>query len=469
MWRSNPDNFFGYMQDAYVDLLQPGMDAASEAGVTYYDLAGDDDAGVNGDPAPEEAMRKTARWALARGDATTGLELLSKTVPRRLYGAARDSIVKSAEGEPGATWARRARADACGWCRMLATRGAVYSSAEVATMTTDHERYHDDCRCLAVAVRPGRMYMPPSYAQDWERDYQELSREVGTDPKAIAAAWDKRIEGGDRSRILVAVNDPLPTEDLIIKVDDKGKLIYDDEAYRQMSPEEKKRERARRRKLYKQQQQGGTTPAPTPAPPPTPAPSLEPPRTAFAEDIAVAMRRTNPNGQIAGTGQEWRVNCQRVVSAYELRRRGFDVTAGPNFKTMPQSSASSGGKAGESLHDDQFTDGWRFPDGSRGTWLRPAPGVDIFRDIEQSLPDGARGFVAAAWSSGRSAHVWNFEIVNGVCRWIEAQQNVTTKAEKYHGLTDKSTYRWFRTDDKEPDWDKLIQRGTYQVNGKTVT
>ncbi|UJQ86174.1 MuF-like minor capsid protein [Gordonia phage GiKK] len=195
MWADNPDGFFDYMQDAYVDLVTPGMEFAAEAGATYYDLAGGDDSTfepIVADPIPEDALRKTARWALAKGDATTGLQMLSGTVPRRLYGVARESVRLSAEAEPGAVWARRAKADACGWCRMLATRGAVYSGAEQAVGRHD-DRYHDDCRCLAVAVRPGKRYTPPGYTEQWEDEYKQLTREVGTDPDAIARAWDLKI------------------------------------------------------------------------------------------------------------------------------------------------------------------------------------------------------------------------------------------------------------------------------------
>ncbi|QCW22011.1 MuF-like minor capsid protein [Gordonia phage Yakult] len=193
MWLSNPDNFFDYMQDAYVDLVTPGIDIAAEAGATYYDLAGTTDAGIVAPPPPEEALRKNARWALAKGDATTGLQMLQGTATRRIHGAARESVRLSAEREPGARWARVAKSDACGWCRMLATREAVYSSAKTAVGSGHDDRYHDDCRCLAVAVRPGKRFTPPGYTAQWNDEYKQLTQEVGTDPNAIAKAWDLKI------------------------------------------------------------------------------------------------------------------------------------------------------------------------------------------------------------------------------------------------------------------------------------
>ncbi|UMO76128.1 hypothetical protein SEA_AMOK_5 [Gordonia phage Amok] len=216
MWRNPPplddQKFWLYMQDAYVDLAEPVFTLASEAGATYYELAGGDP--VVADITPEEALRVTARWAMSKGNATTGLQLLSGSMEGHIYSAAQDSVQQSAEAEPGATWARRARPNACGFCKMLATRKDVYASAESALRVVGRkqtqtqklkgepgrtrgkgqigDKYHDCCRCLAVAVRPGQVYRPPSYVERWEEEYQSITREVGTDnPDAIVAAWDQ--------------------------------------------------------------------------------------------------------------------------------------------------------------------------------------------------------------------------------------------------------------------------------------
>ncbi|WKW85072.1 hypothetical protein SEA_HORSERADISH_7 [Gordonia phage Horseradish] len=204
MWRNPPQlddqKFWEFMQDAYVDLAEPVLSLASEAGASYYEMAGGDP--VVADITPEEALRKTARWAMAKGNATTGLRLLSGSLEGHVYSVAQDSVQQSAEAEPGATWARRARPNACGFCKMLATRQDVYASAESALRVVGRHgrprgngklgsKYHDCCRCLAVAVRPGQVYRPPSYVQKWEDEYVSITREVGTNPDAVIAAWDK--------------------------------------------------------------------------------------------------------------------------------------------------------------------------------------------------------------------------------------------------------------------------------------
>lgn len=215
------------MQDAYTDIAGASVSMGAESGAAYYELAGG--TGLVAPTPPDEALQASARWAMTRGDSVTGLQLLSNSLAGRIYSAAQDSVQLSAEAEPGAKWARRARADACGFCKMVATRGDVYASAESAMTITGRgkamslserrsraqghtrgaggkflaggtktrgsgklgSRYHDKCRCLAVAVRPGQTYSPPSYIKQWEEEYKGITREVGTDPNAIAKRWQE--------------------------------------------------------------------------------------------------------------------------------------------------------------------------------------------------------------------------------------------------------------------------------------
>ncbi|UVK59581.1 hypothetical protein SEA_SURVIVORS_8 [Gordonia phage Survivors] len=188
--------FLDYMLDGYPDLADPLMDMAQELGIEYYNLAGRTDAGVAGPLPPRDALQSNVINAVTKGNATTGLSMLSGSLQRQVFSSARRTVEASAENEPGALWARRARPEACGWCKMLATREDVYSSAESALKhggsgQHNDDRYHDECHCLAVAVRPGRMYSPPSYARRWEEEYIKITREVGTDPNAVAMAWDQ--------------------------------------------------------------------------------------------------------------------------------------------------------------------------------------------------------------------------------------------------------------------------------------
>lgn len=173
-------------------------------------------------PINEVALSKSAQWALgAAGDAA--LDRMAGTLQRAVFDGARDTTILNTTLEPGARWARHASANACEFCRMLATRGAVYRTERDAVRVsgrsvdlTESDRrmraggastdellarrmeqntyvrgkrkgqtktravrgeralggkFHDHCHCTAVEVRPGTSYIPPDYVDQWEQDY----------------------------------------------------------------------------------------------------------------------------------------------------------------------------------------------------------------------------------------------------------------------------------------------------------
>jgi hypothetical protein len=111
----------------------------------------------------------------------------------------RDTIATSAREDPaGTTYGRIAREDACAFCRLMATRGATYLTAESAlyvvgeidprTMDRNRaprgprpegEKYHDDCRCAVAPQFPGDTLETPAYAAGWFDDYKAAARAAG--------------------------------------------------------------------------------------------------------------------------------------------------------------------------------------------------------------------------------------------------------------------------------------------------
>lgn len=96
--------------------------------------------------------------------------------PHRL---ARDTVLDMAQGNDARIlgWARVAEPGACNFCRMLATRGAVYTSRATASVTAGGSRYHYHCKC----------YVEPAT--------NELDKRRGL--KAGAAEWARMLETGD--------------------------------------------------------------------------------------------------------------------------------------------------------------------------------------------------------------------------------------------------------------------------------
>lgn len=169
----------------------------------------------------QEQMRNSILWAnTAQGDTYA---LLGGAMQRAIFNGARwmvqDSIDLAEPGTTTTTWARHASPTACGFCRMLATRGAAYQSKRAATTVvgrgkemTEFEAmwrgdrtgpvqalgtarfiaggvkargsrslgssYHDHCRCVAVPSTESDPYVPPAYVADWMSEYKLLAAEA---------------------------------------------------------------------------------------------------------------------------------------------------------------------------------------------------------------------------------------------------------------------------------------------------
>ncbi|OZF05239.1 hypothetical protein CH302_01040 [Rhodococcus sp. 15-2388-1-1a] len=216
MWRraSSADlssaEFRSTIIDATPQIIDPYAAAAADYGVDWYqesapDLAYQPVAGPMPDP---EKIAGSSEWALnALGGEALGR--FAGVVQKAIFDTERDTIVANVEQETGARWVRHARTNACEFCRMLATRSAVYTSEAAATSVVGRgvemsasdrrarargesrgdrgrflaggrttrgtrplgETYHDYCRCTSLEVRPGMTYLPPSYTEKWEQQY----------------------------------------------------------------------------------------------------------------------------------------------------------------------------------------------------------------------------------------------------------------------------------------------------------
>lgn len=115
-------------------------------------------------PASDRGTHALIGWALIEASDDAALHsLILGGVQRRITDHVRETVTRNAVSDPGAIgWQRVARADGCGFCALLAGRGAVYGTEETATFAS-----HDDCYCsAAVAWKnepvPVRPYTPSS-------------------------------------------------------------------------------------------------------------------------------------------------------------------------------------------------------------------------------------------------------------------------------------------------------------------
>lgn len=136
--------------------------------------------------APFDGPRANARlwWALSTPNQWGNVTVLLDELVKQPY---RSTFQDSAHASGGG-WARvPTGAETCAFCRMLASRGAVYRSRETAG---GGKRYHGRCDCTPTLVGRDGSGMPEGYNPDALYDQYEAARaeaESG-DPKKILAA-----------------------------------------------------------------------------------------------------------------------------------------------------------------------------------------------------------------------------------------------------------------------------------------
>ncbi|MGW4090048.1 VG15 protein [Nocardia sp. NPDC004750] len=224
--------FAAFVIEAFPEVIDPfAALAADTAAVWYEDSPSTSDYVPTAGPLPvAEQLQASATWALG-ANGIEGLARLQGTTQRAVFDAARDTVLHNVDSESGAKWARHASANACAFCALMASRGAVYTSKAAAervvgrgkemslaerriraaggTRIGGHtaaggirergvqklgKKYHDHCHCIAVEVRPGQSYQPPDYVQKWDEAYIVASRETpkvgkydAIDPTAVLA------------------------------------------------------------------------------------------------------------------------------------------------------------------------------------------------------------------------------------------------------------------------------------------
>ena len=116
------------------------------------------------------------------------------------------------------------------------------------------------------------------------------------------------------------------------------------------------------------------------------------------------IKGTNP---LFSSGREYQINCQRCVPAYEMRRRGYDVTALPRIMSGVDDTANHWQGIFENAQ-----------------WLACSSGSGVTQVTNQlkAWGDGARAEIYVAWKGrGAGAHVFVGENSGGTIRFLDPQ------------------------------------------------
>ena len=178
--------------DVAPELITAYSDANASLAAEWYDEvqpSGRSYRPVLAGPVPDAQMRATIRWAVGpmwqAGDWDAALLRLISGSSRITRDAGRDTIERNALSDPkSGAWVRIARHDACPFCLMLASRGAVYHTKETAG--GGEHGFHDNCRCTVSPVFGGGDV--PEFNRQLSERWQEVTR--GTrGPAEARAAW----------------------------------------------------------------------------------------------------------------------------------------------------------------------------------------------------------------------------------------------------------------------------------------
>lgn len=160
----------------------------------------------------------------------------------------------------------------------------------------------------------------------------------------------------------------------------------------------------------------------------------------FKDDV----RDTNPHYQesLKNKDRKYTHNCQRCVSAYEARRRGYDVTAGERLDGNDSLAYMLNDKGWANVYKDGRNS--LVPITSRTTH-----GV-LLKVIDQMSVwgDGARAIVRVQWKRSSSGHVFIAENQGGGIIFIDPQCD-SLDATSYFDYTKVNQTHLLRIDDKE--------------------
>lgn len=140
---SDPD-FASILLAAFPEVIAPYLQASAMTSAQQYDESAPE-LEFKATPIPEipaDRLSNSVRWSLyAPGDAKP-LDRLAGAAQRMVFDASRQTMLENLAAEydvpveevstPGTRWARHASSNACSFCKVMATRSAVYRSESSA-------------------------------------------------------------------------------------------------------------------------------------------------------------------------------------------------------------------------------------------------------------------------------------------------------------------------------------------------
>ncbi|MFC9268918.1 hypothetical protein ACFTXJ_14245 [Streptomyces zhihengii] len=194
--------------DTVAAIVAQYAEVASSLAADFYD-AQRADADASGmfttsmaDSPPGEQVEASLRWATKDvwqrdSEVATPAQTLPLDVRLDAAMAKTDGAVQKLVADPGREtvraavrqdreavgYARAAALGGCSFCKLMASRGMVYKTAETAGRDANERftgdgtaKYHDSCSCVIVPVFRGQQFKLSPHAAEWDRLYREYAQ-----------------------------------------------------------------------------------------------------------------------------------------------------------------------------------------------------------------------------------------------------------------------------------------------------
>lgn len=195
--------------DAVTEVVNRYSETSATLAADFYD-GEREAAGIPGsftvplaDPPPEEQVDASLRWATKdlwprdEADATVAqrepfdvrmqaaMEKADAATQKLVADAGRETLRQAVKADPQAVaYARAAALGACSFCKLMASRGSVYRTAESAgrdandlfTGDASVVKFHNNCHCGIIPVFRGQQFELSPHAAEWDRIYREYAQ-----------------------------------------------------------------------------------------------------------------------------------------------------------------------------------------------------------------------------------------------------------------------------------------------------
>lgn len=372
-----------------------------------------------------EAFQASARWAVGERFTDTAESVALAVVADRLVSSgvrhvrqhARDTIDASARNSGGRVfYARKVMGETCDFCLILASRGPVYGSETSARLRgADGNLYHDDCDCQVVPVKGewvpdetsprGERWVGQDPGYDFEKLYAEEYKPYWNENDDIKDVLKRKRAVVAQTR--TAKRRGRPLERGYGRIDGTAKSLGRAHASLRDVPPLKTR-----------------------------------------ESLSTAISMANPDFRKVESFDllfAYQGNCTRAVMASELRRAGYDLTAGPGeYEGGLEQAVSLWVKSNAPVRMRRVS-----------TSANRSPLSELEEAIASECPDNSHGVASIGLVSG-GLHAITWEIKDGRVIFHDPQIGRSDIGTDLQGkIASLREMKWARLDDAEPTDDVL--------------